>query len=184
MLVCRGGGYACYGKPLSPSARKHHPREYAYYRCVGSDAYRFGGQRLCYNQQVRTDRLEQAVWSEVGRLLEDPRRLAEEYPRRLEAVQVSPGEAEAALVEKSIAKVRHIARLIEGSLDKAEAEPRIRRFKERLQASPSRATARPDPAAGRFTTCHRPPGSVQRPGENRLGTARLGRAPGADPHPD
>jgi site-specific DNA recombinase len=144
LLVCSCCGYAFYGKPLSPSARKHRPREYAYYRCVGSDGYRFGGQRLCYNKQVRTDRLEQAVWGEVCRLLQEPRRLTEEYQRRLEAVQVSPGEADAALLEKSIAKLRQgIARLIdgyaEGYLDKAEAEPRIRRFKERLQALEAQA---------------------------------------------
>ena len=147
LLVCSGCGYACYGKPLSPSTRKYHPREYAYYRCVGADAYRFGGQRLCDNKPVRTDRLEQAVWSEVCRLLENPRRLTEEYQRRLEAVQVAPGEADAALVEKSIAKVRQgIARLIDGYadgyLDKAEAEPRIRRFKERLQALEAQAEQR------------------------------------------
>jgi hypothetical protein len=33
---------------------------YAYYRCTGSDAYRFGGQRLCWNKQVRTDLLDGA----------------------------------------------------------------------------------------------------------------------------
>lgn len=139
LLVCGCCGYAFYGKPLSPSARKHHPREYAYYRCVGSDAYRFGGQRLCYNKQVRTDRLEQAVWGEVCRLLEDPRRLGDEYQRRLEAVQVPPGEADAALVEKQVAKLHQgIERLIdgyaEGYLDKSEAEPRIRRFKPNFEA--------------------------------------------------
>ncbi len=43
LLVCACCGYAFYGKPISPSARKHHERSYAYYRCIGSDAYRFGG---------------------------------------------------------------------------------------------------------------------------------------------
>lgn len=139
LLVCGGCGYAFYGKPISPSARKHHLRAYAYYRCVGSDAYRFGGQRLCDNQPVRTDRLEQAVWSEVGRLLAEPSRLADEYQRRLEAVRARPGEADGSLIDQQIAKLRQgITRLIdgyaEGYLDQAEAEPRIRRFKERLQA--------------------------------------------------
>ena len=139
LLVCRCCGYAFYGKPLSPSARKNRPRAYAYYRCIGSDGYRFGGQPLCDNKQVRTDRLEQAVWAEVCRLLDNPHRLAEEYQRRLAAVQAPPGEAEVNPVEKQIAKLRQgIVRLIdgyaEGYLDKTEAEPRIRRFKERLQA--------------------------------------------------
>jgi site-specific DNA recombinase len=139
LLVCRCCGYAFYGKPLSPSARKNRPRAYAYYRCIGTDGYRFGGQRLCDNKQLRTDRLEQAVWAEVCRLLDNPNRLAEEYQRRLAAVQVPPGEAEVNQVNQQIAKLRQgIVRLIdgyaEGYLDKAEAEPRIRRFKERLQA--------------------------------------------------
>ena len=38
---------------------------YAYYRCTGSDAYRFGGQRLCWNKQIRTDMLDAAVWEDV-----------------------------------------------------------------------------------------------------------------------
>jgi site-specific DNA recombinase len=138
LLKCGCCGYAFYGKPLSPSSRKHHPRDYAYYRCVGSDAYRFGGQRLCYTEQVRTDRLEQAVWQQICRVLEDPQRLADEYQRRLYAVQTPPPEADKMRMEKQIAKVRQgITRLIdgyaEGYLDKAEAEPRIRHFKERLQ---------------------------------------------------
>ena len=144
LLVCACCGYAYYGKPISPSARKHRPREYAYYRCIGSDACRFGGQRLCHNKQLRTDRLEQAVWAEVCRLLEDPQRLAHEYGRRLDAVQTPPGEADAAVLERQMAKVRQgVARLIdgyaEGYLEKTEAEPRIRRFRERLQALEAQA---------------------------------------------
>ena len=144
LLVCSCCGYAFYGKALSPSARKHRPREYAYYRCVGSDAYRFGGQRMCHNKQLRTDRLEQAVWQQIRQLLEDPQRLAQEYRRRLDSLQATPGEAEAGVVEKQIAKLNQgITRLIdgyaEGYLDKAEIEPRIRRFKERIQTLEAQA---------------------------------------------
>jgi site-specific DNA recombinase len=80
--VCKVCGYAYYGKPLSPSTRKHRPRAYAYYRCVGMDGYRFGGQRVCANTQMRTDLVEIAVWHEVCRLLQDPQRLEREYHRR------------------------------------------------------------------------------------------------------
>ena len=139
LLVCECCGYAYYGKAISPSARKGNPRHYAYYRCIGSDAYRFGGQRLCYNKQVRTDRLEPMVWREVCQLLEAPNRLAHESQHRLEAVQHISNATDLSLLEKHIAKVRQgISRLIdgyaEGYLDKAEAEPRIRQFKQRLQA--------------------------------------------------
>ncbi len=144
LLVCRCCGYSYYGKPISHSTRRGKPRSYAYYRCIGSDGYRFGGQRLCDNKQVRTDRLEQAVWYEVCQLLEDPQRLAEEYQRRLNVLQAAPDDIAAAVVEKQIAKLRQgIARLIdgyaEGDLDKAETEPRIRRFKERLQTLEAQA---------------------------------------------
>ena len=65
LLQCQHCGYAFYGKRLSPSARKGKPRAYAYYRCLGTDAYRFGGERVCHNTQVRTDLLDLAVWQEV-----------------------------------------------------------------------------------------------------------------------
>jgi site-specific DNA recombinase len=45
LIVCACCGYAYYGKAISPSGRKHHVRSYAYYHCIGSDAYRFGGVR-------------------------------------------------------------------------------------------------------------------------------------------
>ena len=82
LIVCRCCGYAYYGKAISPSARKGHPRAYAYYRCIGSDAYRFGGVRICSNKQLRTDLVDEAVWEEVCRLLEHPERLEQEYQRR------------------------------------------------------------------------------------------------------
>jgi len=42
-----------------------------FYRCIGTDAYRFGGQRVCHNKQVRTDVLEVAVWEDVCSLLNE-----------------------------------------------------------------------------------------------------------------
>jgi len=144
LVVCACCGYAYYGKPVSNRARKGHPRDYAYYRCVGTDAYRFGGQRVCTNPQVRTDRLEQAVWQQICQLLQDPERLVHEYERRLRAAQKPPGQGDGDILDKQIAKLRQgISRLIdgysEGYIDKGEFEPRIRRFKERLEVLESQA---------------------------------------------
>jgi site-specific DNA recombinase len=83
LLVCKKCGYSYYGKPVSLKARKGKQRNYAYYRCIGSDAYRFGGQRICSNKQVRTDYLEKAVWNDICEFLTDPDRIEEEYKRRL-----------------------------------------------------------------------------------------------------
>ncbi len=134
LLVCACCGYAYYGKPISPSARKGHPRSYAYYRCIGSDAYRFGGVRLCWNKQLRTDLVDEAVWNEVCKLLEDPSRLEQEYRQRLLAKESS---TELTGLEASLGRLRQgIARLIdsyaEGMIDKAEFEPRITRMRERI----------------------------------------------------
>ena len=133
LAVCRRCGYS-----YSAKATTNGKRRYAYYRCLGSDGYRLGEQHLCDNKPIRSDRLEHAVWLEVCHLLEDPQRLAEEYQRRLDALQTTPEDIDMALAEKQMNKLRQsISRLIdgyaEGYLDKAEAEPRIRRFKERLQ---------------------------------------------------
>jgi hypothetical protein len=136
LLQCQHCGYAFYGKPLSPSARKGRPRAYAYYRCVGTDAYRFGGHRLCPNTQVRTDRLELAVWQEVCALLAHPERLAQEFTRRLHADGQGQRQERTAL-ERQVGKLRQgLARLIdsyaEGLIDKQEFEPRVTRLRQRI----------------------------------------------------
>jgi site-specific DNA recombinase len=136
LLQCQHCGYAFYGKPLSPSARKGRPRAYAYYRCIGTDAYRFGGHRLCSNTQVRTDRLELAVWQEVCALLAHPERLAQEFARRLHADGQGQQQERTAL-ERQVGKLRQgLARLIdsyaEGLIEKQEFEPRVIRLRQRI----------------------------------------------------
>jgi site-specific DNA recombinase len=135
LIVCSCCGYAYYGKPISPSARKGHDRSYAYYRCIGSDAYRFGGVRLCWNKQLRTDLVDEAVWNEVCRLLEEPERLEQEYRQRMLAKE-TPSEGHG--LEKQLGRLRQgLTRLIdsytEGLIDKAEFEPRITRMRERIK---------------------------------------------------
>lgn len=135
LAMCAACGYAYYGKAVSRPAAKGQPRAYAYYRCLGTDAYRFGGERICRNTQVRTDRLDAAVWQAVRELLEHPERLVDEYQRRV--AQPAPEASELAAVETQMAKLRQgLARLIdsyaEGLIDKGEFEPRIARLRQRL----------------------------------------------------
>ena len=113
LLQCQHCGYAYYGKRLSSSARQGKPRAYASYRCLGTDAYRFGGERVCQNTQVRTDLLDVAVWQEVCTLLAYPERLAEEYRRRLQP-ETQAKRTSLATVEAQIGKLRQgVARLID-----------------------------------------------------------------------
>jgi site-specific DNA recombinase len=136
LVQCQHCGYAYYGKRLSPSARKGHPRAYAYYRCLGTDAYRFGGERVCQNTQVRTDLLDLAVWQEVCVLLAQPERLAEEYRRRVHA-DGSTKRTTLTTLEAQLGKLRQgLARLIdsyaEALIEKHEFEPRITRLRQRI----------------------------------------------------
>jgi len=127
-------------------------RHYAYYRCVGTDAYRFGGQRVCDNTQVRTDLLEAAVWAEVCTLLAHPQRVMDEYQRRLQDPDHAVGQATQATMEGQITKLRQgMGRLIdsyaEGVIPKAEFDPRITRWKERLVHLETQAAVLADAAA-------------------------------------
>jgi site-specific DNA recombinase len=83
---------------------------------------------------VRTDLIDQAVWNEVCKLLEDPTRLEQEYRQRLLTANRSP---ELKGLETSRGRLRQgIARLIdsyaEGTIDKAEFDPRITRMRARI----------------------------------------------------
>ena len=135
LVVCKRCGYGCYGKPVSrASAEGKVP--YAYYRCTGSDAYRFGGQRLCWNKQIRTDILDASVWEDVSRLLSEPERVRTEYERRLQRTSADQSH-ELEHINKLIKNSKKlISRLIDaygdGLLDKSEFEPRILAAKERL----------------------------------------------------
>jgi len=137
LLVCQVCGHGFYGKPLSLSAGKGKRRDYAYYRCIGMDAYRFGGQRICDNKQVRTDLLEAAVWEDVRSLLSEPERIEREYQRRLDNKSKSHRSQTSPSLATVIKRVqRAIARLIDaykdGLLERAEFEPRIKSAKDRL----------------------------------------------------
>jgi site-specific DNA recombinase len=135
LVVCKRCGYACYGKPTSRASTKGKV-PYAYYRCTGSDAYRFGGQRLCWNKQVRTDLLDEAVWKDVRSLLSEPERIRAEYDRRRNKTK-SGGGREVSHLSKLIKQAKKsISRLIDayedGLLEKSEFEPRITAARERL----------------------------------------------------
>lgn len=135
LVICAQCGYAYYGKTIDVKSAKGTHYHYAYYRCTGSDAYRFGGEQVCDNQEVRTDTLDRAVWEEVKQVLTDTTRLEQEYRRRLEAPARSNDDLSA--IETQLATVRRsVARLIdiysEGFIEKAEFEPRIQRLRQRI----------------------------------------------------
>ena len=85
MVSCQKCGYAFSRTSTQTSARKIH-----YYKCIGSDSWRKLGGPVCDNARfVRQDLLDQIVWAEVIKLLEDPTLIQQELDRRLEAARSS-----------------------------------------------------------------------------------------------
>ena len=89
---------------------------------------------MCENKQVRTDKLDEAVWQDACDLLRHPQLLRKEYERRL----ASPTDAGAIQsLKKQIASAqRSVDRLIDaysdGVLQRREFEPRLARARDRL----------------------------------------------------
>jgi site-specific DNA recombinase len=138
LIVCGHCHYAYYGKKVSKRAAKGR-QQYAYYRCIGTDAYRFGGERMCDNKQVRTSQLDDLVWQQVVALLQHPERLRQEYEQRLQRLeQDHRSNADTAGLEKH---KRHLqqgqSRLIdgytEGLIDKADFDPKMAQLKIKLE---------------------------------------------------
>jgi site-specific DNA recombinase len=85
LVSCQKCGYAFSRTSTCTSARKIH-----YYKCIGSDSWRKLGGPVCDNRRlVRQDLLDQIVWAEVIRLLEDPTLIQLELDRRLAAARAS-----------------------------------------------------------------------------------------------
>ncbi len=85
LVSCQKCGYAFSRTSTYTSARKLH-----YYKCIGSDGWRKLGGPVCDNGRlVRQDLLDQIVWAEVLRLLEDPTLIQQELDRRLAAARSS-----------------------------------------------------------------------------------------------
>src|SRR5208337_3201458 len=129
--ICR---YAYYGKTTRERGPRHSLKDYRYYRCTGSDGYRFGGERICSNRQIRAEFLEDAVWREVCDLLRNPEKLEREFKDGGEAV-ASVQNAEALKVRRL--KQQHaLERLIdsftEGLIEKDQFTSRMARTKDRI----------------------------------------------------
>jgi|GEM_PF-95839 len=102
MLICKLCGYAYYRTSTRTSARKLY-----YYRCLGSDDWRYPKGRVCTNRPVRQDYLDDLVWSEVIELLENPDLVSKEMERRVRDLKESnPGRVRKEALSKEITRVQ------------------------------------------------------------------------------
>jgi site-specific DNA recombinase len=84
LVSCRWCGYA-----LSRTSTRSTARMIHYYRCIGSDSRRHLGGPRCNSRPVRQDLLDEIVWTEVIRLLEDPTLIQQELDRQQLGLEVS-----------------------------------------------------------------------------------------------
>jgi site-specific DNA recombinase len=100
MAACAGCGYAYY----RTSTRTTNKRLY-YYRCLGSDDYRYDGGRVCDNQPVRADYLDQVVWDHLTALLADPQLIRAEIDKRLDQARTAdPATAQRTRVDQALSQ--------------------------------------------------------------------------------
>jgi len=86
MLVCSECGYSLYRTSTRTSKRKLY-----YYRCLGSDNYRYVNGRKCNCRPLRQDYLDEIVWQKIVELLKDPTLVQKEIDRRVqETKRISP----------------------------------------------------------------------------------------------
>lgn len=84
LVACATCGYSYY----RTSTRTKKRRLY-YYRCLGSDDYRYENGRVCSSRPVRQDYLEDLVWGHVMKLMADPGLIRNEIDRRLRDLRAS-----------------------------------------------------------------------------------------------
>jgi len=134
LTCCARCGYAYYGKTTHQMGVGHNMKDFRYYRCSGSDGYRFGGERICSNAQVQGEFLESALWREVSNLLKNPARLERDHDTGSRAA-ASPDNIEAPKAKRL--KLEHaLERLIdsftEGLIEKDQFTSRMARTKNRI----------------------------------------------------
>ena len=134
LTCCALCGYAFYGKTTRQRGRGHVLMDFRYYRCSGTDAYRFGGERICSNSQIRADRLENEIWRKVCDILKNPKILEQEDQDK---TQHSGVQENVDRLRAQRQKLRHgmdrlIDSLAEGVIEKDQFTPRMNRTKARI----------------------------------------------------
>jgi site-specific DNA recombinase len=113
---------------------KSGQKRLVYYRCLGTDKSRHGGETLCDNTAVGGN-VEDEVWTDLCALLQDPQRLREQLQQRHEVAASSgtPDESLCGSVSRLKGQLARLMDMYEGEfMDKATFDVRAGRVKERL----------------------------------------------------
>jgi site-specific DNA recombinase len=175
LAACAACGYGYHRASTRTTNKKIH-----YYRCLGSDDYRYEGGRVCANKPVRADYLDTVVWDHITALLTQPQLIRAEINKRLDTARSS---------DPAVRERQRLDSALEGQQRDRPHDRSVRRTTDhhrrtaRPHARPARPRnqpAQPDPGAGR--PARRPRGLPRpghRPGGLPLPTAHQSR----DLHP-
>ena len=101
LAACAACGYGYYRGHTTTTAGN----KIFYYRCLGSDNYRYEGGRVCGNKPVRAGYLDQVAWEHITGLLAGPALIRTEIARRLEQARTSyPVTRQRTQIELALAK--------------------------------------------------------------------------------
>jgi len=101
LLVCGQCGYGLYR-----TSTKTTRRQAQYYRCLGSDRYRHLRGPVCSCRPIRQEYLDELVWREVVRLLNEPELVRAEIERRLqESLNSDPAQQRKARLGQELKRV-------------------------------------------------------------------------------
>jgi site-specific DNA recombinase len=100
LAACASCGYGYYRTSTRTTNKKIF-----YYRCLGSDDYRYEGGRVCQNKPVRADYLDRVVWDHIVCLLADPALIRTEIGKRPGQARTSdPVTRQRRQIEQALAK--------------------------------------------------------------------------------
>ena len=100
LAACSACGYGYYRTSARTARRKIY-----YYRCLGSDDYRYEGGRVCDGKPVRADYLDTVVRDHITAMLADPALIRAEISKQLtQARTADPATRQRQRLELALAK--------------------------------------------------------------------------------
>ena len=136
LLVCSECGYSLHRVSSQSGTRKIY-----YYRCGGSNGYRYPNGRKCNCRPVRQDYLDELVWQNILEVLRNPTLIQGEIDKRIEETKNShPVANQKALLENQKANLTQaIDKLLdayqEGLLEIAELRKRMPQLQKRINCT-------------------------------------------------
>jgi len=130
LVACHSCGYSYYRTSTRTRKRKLY-----YYRCLGSDDYRYEHGRVCTNAPVRQDYLDELVWNQVMALLADPKIIRAELERRLQELRTtSPITTQKLQLERELQRTdRAVHRLVQAYQEELVELEELRRRSPELR---------------------------------------------------